>query len=289
MSHQKLFQKIVCVAVCLCIVIIYVVLQWRPNTSNDLSITMLDIGQGDAFYIRTPSGVDLLIDGGPDRRILDQLGAVMPPLDHTIDYVIATHPDADHIAGLAELPGHYDVRMLLTNGMTKDTAPARQLLTWPRQIGTQVQTVQRGQHLQLDADTWLEFLHPDPGQPHPQDSNSDSIVCILHYKQASALFTGDATQETEATIIDYAQHNNITIDVDLLKVGHHGSRSSTSPQWLAALTPSIGLISIGADNRYGHPHAAPLYWLNRYHVQMFRTDLQGRVLCRSGGEYFVCQ
>jgi len=248
---------------------------------------MLDIGQGDAFHIRTPQGFDIIVDGGPDRRVLTELGEVMPPYDHAIELVIATHPDADHIAGLTELPDDYTIERFISSGSQKSTGFSRELDTWNEQ-GVEVGNAVRGMRLDIEENVWLEFLHPDPPNVH-EDPNDDSVMFILHYKQFSALFTGDAPTEIEDEIVEkYDTFGHSTLDVDLLKIGHHGSRTSTTAAFLEATTPSIALISVGVDNKFNHPHAGPLYKLNAFGIRVFRTDILGRIICYTDGNGIQC-
>lgn len=252
--------------------------QMQLPTEPALQLTMLDIGQGDAIYIRTPQGQDILIDGGPDRRILYELGEVMPAHDHIIEYVIATHPDADHIAGLAELPEYYTIQRLLTPGTTKDTGFSAALEQWQAQ-GIHVQEVKRGDRLTIEDGLTLDILHPVEGRRHP-DVNDDSIVALLNYNGYRMLFTGDASAEIEQQLIADPHWRNELQQVDLLKVGHHGSRTSTSRELVNLMQPSIALISAGIDNKFNHPHAEPLHRLQQAQSAIWRTDIHGRIACR---------
>lgn len=264
--------------------IVYCASQWKPLLSTELFIAALDIGQGDSIYIRTPQGTDILIDGGEDRAVIHELGEVMPPYDHTLEFVIATHPDADHIGGLPELTESYTVEHFIMNGdIIKNTAPAEALREWA-QHDIETFTAYRGWNVTIEPDVWLEFVHPDPTHPH-KETNDDSVMFILHYKEFSAMFTGDASSEVEQELIDAG----ILQDVDLLKVGHHGSKTSTSTAFLDALHPEGAIISVGEGNKFGHPHAGPLMRLEQRGIQIFRTDLSGRIECRSNGKQYTCE
>lgn len=251
-----------------------------PRPSGELEITMLDIGQGDAIYIRTPHGQDILIDGGPDRSVITELGESMPPFDHIIEWVLATHPDADHIAGIPEVAEVYTINTLITNGVPKDTGYAQAV------DALHPATKQRGQTLTIEEDLTLEFLHPDPNALHGDAYNDDSLVFILRYRDFSMLFTGDIEESVEHDLaMLYRQH----LDVDIVKIAHHGSKTSTTPEFLQATTPELALISVGQDNRFGHPHAGPLYRLQQSSVPVLRTDQNGRITCSSDGIHFSCQ
>lgn len=259
---------------------------WTPLYTPELTVVMLNIGQGDAIYIRTPEGTDILIDGGPDRSVLFELGRVMPPLDHHIEYVIATHPDADHINGLVELPSMYTIGTLVMNGDPRDTTAANALRSWQEQ-GISVVDVSRGDV--LSADVPLTVVHPDPSETY-EDTNARSLVLLMRYGDMDLLFTGDATVESEYEMMQwYVQTYDKPIDVDLLKVGHHGSHTSTSAEFVKRTTPSIALISAGVENRYGHPHPSVITRLERAGVQVFRTDRDGRVRCAVTQQTVTCR
>lgn len=277
--HETIIVMILCVGF-----VVYSVWNWQSYTSEFLTIVMLDIGQGDALYIRTPQGTDLLIDGGADRRVLSELGEVMPPQDHQIEVVIATHPDADHIAGLTELPEVYDLDTLITSGTKKQTGFSQELSTWNEKYGVTVVEAYRGWRLNIEEELWLEFLNPNPPHFH-KAPNEDSVMFVLHFKEFSAFFTGDASTEVEHEIVEEFG----SFDIDILKVGHHGSKTSTSATLLDATTPEVALISVGAQNKFGHPHFEPVHKLEQRGIQIFRTDVDGRVLCTTDGREFRCQ
>ncbi len=244
---------------------------------DELVITVLDIGQGDAIYIRTPGGVDILIDGGPDRKVISELGEVMPPFDRNIELVIATHPDADHIAGLTEIPYSYTIGTLITSGSTKSTGFSREMESWTEEYGIETLHAYRGWQLPIEEGLWFEFLHPDPPIFH-DDPNDDSVVFILHYGEFRALFMGDASIENEHDFLEKYQPVS-GWDVDILKAGHHGSRTSSSAELLDAVTPETVLIPVGKDNKFLHPHSGPLLRMYKRRMTIWRTDTQGRIVC----------
>lgn len=256
---------------------------WQPR-DGQLTIVILNIGQGDAIYIRTPHGNDILVDGGPDRTVLNELGMVMPPFDHTIEYVIASHPDADHIAGLMEVTDNYDIAHLITNGHGKETGVAREFANWMQIQGMQSTVVQRGARIDIEQDVWIDILAPTE-QEH-ENTNDDSIVMILHVQDRTAMFTGDAPNEEEDSIL--AAYPPESLRVDLLKIGHHGSRFSTSDAWLEALQPTVAVVSAGIQNRYHHPHPTVMHRLQKAGIPTFRTDTQGRITCTANAETITC-
>lgn len=258
----------------------------QAQRTSELQLFMLNIGQGDAFYIRTPNGNDVLIDGGPDRSFLHELGTVMPAWDHTLEWVIATHPDSDHVSGIVELGESYRVKTLITNGDTKKTAASEALLHFAHTTPQHTRVATAGDRIMIEPDLWITFLSPSlsPGNTF-YDANDLSLVFTLRYKNRIALFTGDASEQVEKTLYDSPL---LPAHVDLLKVSHHGSKTGTSRAFLQAITPTIALISAGKENRYGHPHAAPLYRLRQIGAEIWRTDVDGRVRCRMMPDTITC-
>ena len=256
---------------------------WQPH-NGQLILVALNVGQGDATYIRTEQGNDILVDGGPNRSVLAELGSVMPPFDHQLEYVVATHPDSDHIAGLMEVTDRYSIQNLITNGHGKDTHVFQQFATWMNAQRLTPVIVRRGDRINIDSDVWLEVIGPTD-QEH-DDTNEDSIVIILHDHAVRIMLTGDAPSTEEDDIL--SAYSPEVLDVDVLKVGHHGSHFSTSNTWLATLTPQIALISAGLQNRYHHPHPSVLYRLKKARAEIYRTDMQGRITCHSDGSTVTC-
>ncbi len=254
---------------------------WQSRPSDQLTITMLDIGQGDAIYIRTPQGNDILIDGGPDEKLLAELGSTMPHGDTKIELVIATHPDADHIGGLESLGRRWTVGTLLVSGARSNNPLHDAYLEWESTVQAK-QVALVGNVIQVEPELSLTILHPDGSTA--ADVNDQSVVVLLRYKEFTALFTGDAGIKVEELFSD----NQLIQELDLLKVSHHGSKTGTSQELLAATTPKIALISAGKSNSYGHPHAQVMHRLEQFEVAVFRTDLQGRVTCVTNGGVPSC-
>lgn len=215
-----------------------------------LQVHFLDVGQGDAIFIETPLGVQVLIDGGPDSRVLQELSKKMSFTDRTIDMIVGTHPDTDHIGGLIDVLAHYEVGTILTTENKGESSTALQYETVKSAEKAAIVYARRGQEIALDASTTIKVLFPD-SNPATMESNTSSIVLQLVYGDTTFLFTGDSPKSIEEYLVlvegEYLQS-------DVLKVGHHGSRTSTSLLFLDEVQPTIGVISAGKDNSYGHPH-----------------------------------
>lgn len=243
-----------------------------------LHLVMLDIGQGDAILVRAPTAGTMLVDGGPDPDLAARrLGEVLPFWQHAIDIVVMTHPHEDHVAGLIPALERYRVGTILDPGRDYDNptyATFRALAD--AEPGASALLARAGMDLALDATTRLTILYPSEADADlPEgDINNASVVALLAAGSFRAILTGDAEAPVEARLLA----RGLLGPVDVLKVGHHGSDSSSTPAFLAALRPRIALISAGLDNEYGHPHAVTLEHLAALGaIEVLRTDRDGTV------------
>ena len=244
-----------------------------------LHVSTLDIGQGDAILVETPAGRTMLIDGGPDPELtLRRLGANLPFHGRRIDLLVLSHPHQDHVAGLIDVLDRYRVGLLLHAGIGFENAAYDRLLADADEAGVAVRLARAGNRLALDGATSLEILFPsdaDAASPLPEgDINNGSVVLLLRHGGFRALLTGDAEAPVEQLLLGRGGLE----PVDLLKVGHHGSATSTTPAWLAALRPSVAVISSGDGNSYGHPAPETVASLRAQPgIAVHRTDLEGDV------------
>lgn len=242
-----------------------------------LEVVFLDVGQGDAIYIETPLGSQVLIDGGRDRRVLRELSKVMPFWDRSIDLVIATHPDADHIGGLVDVLEAFQVDYLMDTEVKNDTPVFRSYTAAVKTEAVERIPPARGTQITLDDNVILTVLSREVVAA--SNTNDASIVARLDYGDTSFLFTGDATKEIERELLGL--HG--VLDSDVLKVGHHGSDTSTSSEFVSAVSPSIAVISVGKGNSYGHPTKNVLDTLSDQTVRVLRTDEVGTIRLMSDG------
>lgn len=244
-----------------------------------LHLWFLDIGQGDGILIQTPSGRQVLIDGGASPEALfGELGAVMPFWDRTLDLLVLTHPDGDHMLAQAETPTRYQVAQAIH---TAHAAQHPDEALWRARMaegGVNVAEMAAGAWLDLGDGAALWVMWPPPSGVVGEDAdNENSLVLKLVYGDFSALLTGDAGLASEQQLVAA----NAPLASTLLKVGHHGSRSSSSPAFVASVRPQLAVIQVGADNDYGHPHAEVLRELAD--TTVLRTDLDGRIHVYSDG------
>ena len=269
------------------------VLQSASHDADNLYITFLDVGQGDASLIDFPNGEQMLVDCSQDSRILSALGRVMKFYDNQIDYLLVSHPDLDHYGGCEDVLKRFDVKHIITNSFDKDYDSAWR--SFKRAVvdeGAEWEVIDSESNLVI-SNSEIKFLYPDhsladdptvPESGKKAQSNYTSIIFELSYKNKKALFVGDAGEEEEYYVVKKYGEN---LDVDVLKVGHHGSYHSSSDAFLKLVTPQISVISVGAGNDYGHPSNRTLVRLKRTNSQIFRTDENGDVKVEIGDEVGV--
>lgn len=271
-------------ALALTTVFIWQAVFWAEARRGRVILHFFDVGQGDAMLVEAPNGNQVLIDGGPDQQILEKLGAVMPFWDRSLDLVILTHPHADHLSGLVEVIKRYRVGMVLESGVNH-TIP--EYGEWHRLLasgGVRIVTAHAGQRARLSPSVSLEVLapvRPFIGRS-PRDIHDAMVVVKLTYASSTSLLMGDAERALERELIA----SGLDLDVDLLKAGHHGSKTSTSEEFLRATTPQVAVIPVGRRNRYGHPHQEVLERLVRFGIRAHRTDEEGDVTVVSDGSTF---
>jgi len=250
------------------------------NRHGLLTVAFLDVGQGDAIFIDAPNGRQVLIDGGPNKKILQELAKVMPFYDRSIDMLIATHPDADHIAGLNDTLNNFNVDFIMEPGIYSDSAVYAEFKKSAEEKKIKTILAKRGMKVILDENARILILFPDR-DPAKMDSNNASIVAKLVYGKNSFLLTGDSPQKVEKYLVFLDKK---TLKTDVLKVGHHGSKTSTSESFLGYTDPEYAIISAGKNNRYGHPHKEVLDILEKFETKILRTDELGAITIQSDSE-----
>lgn len=233
-----------------------------------LRVYFLDVGQGDAILIDTPSHRQVLIDGGRNKKVLSELGRALPFGDKILDIVIETHPDADHIGGLPEVVNRYGVALFVEPGVESENSIDNELHARLKAKSVPAILARRGEVINFGDGAKLTILFPNQDVSH-WETNDASVVARLDYGNSSFLFTGDSTIKAENIILKLGPS---LVDVDVLKAGHHGSRTSTSQAYAQAVSPEYAVISAGKDNTYGHPHKEVLDILNKIGVKIIATE-----------------
>lgn len=279
-KKQNLTTMIILTAIVIAAVIIYIIFDMSDDIkpgSGDLAdaeavIHIIDVGQGDAAFIENGDH-DILIDAGPGDsadellEYLDDLGV------YEIEYAFFSHPHEDHIGGADDVISHYKIENVVMPDYYEETACYRSLMQGIDYEGCDLVYTCAGDKFVI-GDITVEIYSPGP-RYKPEDANGVSLIMKVSYGEIDALFTGDAEIKNE----DFALRNyGDKLDCEILKVGHHGSSTSTSEEFLYAVSPEVALISVGEGNSYGHPHIETLALFNSYLDELHRTDREGDIV-----------
>ncbi len=288
--HRRRLKKFIRTAVILLIVgvVVFLCRDWfrkkpafEPVSGNKVQIHFIDIGQGDAALIRTAAG-DVLIDSG-DNGEEEKLKAYLDKCEvDDLAYVVFTHPDSDHIGGADVVLENYDVERVIRPNSEAATATYRNMV-------------------RLIEEEGAEDIHPDveyvfrvgevrftvlaPGERTYKDTNDSSVVLRMDYGETSILFTGDAEIHSEKDMLSrYGKGADGMLDCDIIKIGHHGSSTSSSEEFLRAVTPDHAIVSCGDNNKHGHPHGEVIRRCDDMNIPVLRTDKEGSIVFVTTGD-----
>lgn len=250
---------------------------------SGLEVHFLKVGQGDSILIESPAGQNILIDGGPDNAAAYEVKNILPFYDRTIDLMVLTHPHADHVVGLVEILRRFDVRQVLYTGIKDDTAAYSTWLKGIEDEGADIKKAALGERINLGKELYLEVLWPaaDLSGETSDNLNNTSVVLRLVHGKVEFLLAGDAEKEVEK----YLLASGINLSADILKVGHHGSDTSSSEDFLRAVSPEAAVLCYALDNKFGLPSLRTVDRLERLGVKVF--DTLERVSFRSDGERVI--
>ncbi len=244
------------------------------GAKGDLNLYFLNVGQGDSELIELPGGVQILIDGGPDKSVLLELAKTLPANDRYLDLLVMTHPQTDYFAGFSDVLERYKVGAFITTGREGETETWKNFENLLKQKKIPIVLVKEGNVIKYKGNQ-LEILAPSDGLLASKELNDTCIVLKLESEGIKALYTGDAGFPTENYLLSSKGVSKLNVDV--LKVGHHGSKYATGANFLAAASPLISVIEVGQKNRYGHPTEVTLNRLRSFGSAIYRTDENGTV------------
>lgn len=253
---------------------------YREDRGGILTVSFLDVGQGDAIFIDTPNGNQVLIDGGPDKKVLRSLNEVIPFYDRSIDLVALSHPHKDHVAGLLDIFSRYLVSGFLESGVSVKTPEYVSLKEIVEDSGARSVEALRGMKIDLGGGVMMEVLLPGP-EASKIDPHEGMMVLRLVYGETSYLLTGDLEKGIENMLV-YIDGEKLESDV--LKIGHHGTRNGSYAPLLGNVKPAYAVISVGKKNIYGHPAPETLQRLEDFEITALRTDEEGTITFKSDGE-----
>lgn len=246
--------------------------------TDELKVTFLDVGQGDCSVIELPNGEIMMIDAGEngkEKLIFNFLDSITA---NKIDYLIATHPHSDHIGGMEEVISAYDIGEVYMPDAVHTSQTFKNMVNAIDQKGLSINKAVAEKVLFEDGSLKAMFL--SPMDKKYSDLNNYSAVLRLDYKDKSFLFCGDAEEEAEGEMIN----RGMSFECDVLKVGHHGSSTSSGDFFMKIASPEISVISCGVNNKYGHPHEEALGRITKYSDKVLRTDVNGTVTVTTDGK-----
>ena len=270
---NKIFWSVEAVLISLAI---FSMLAFFGNAKRpDFAVYFFDVGQGDSIFVESKDGAQILIDGGPPNRILPLLGGKMAYFGRFIDVVVLTHPHADHVSGLIEVLEKYRVGMVIESGVEYHTAEAKIFEDLVKEKNIKKIIIDRPTNLPLSGGAVLKFIYPEKSflGETLKNVHDSALVSELDLGGKKILFMADAEKKLEQKLVAEGRVG----DIDVLKTGHHGSKTSSNDFFLRAVKPEYAIISVGRQNRYGHPHPDVISRLASAGAQILRTDINGTI------------
>lgn len=253
------------------------------NTEGVLKFTVMDVGQGDSIYIESPTGVQIIVDGGPGSNLLKEIPKVLPWYDRSIDMIFVTNPDSDHYEGFIKFLDKYSVGGLVESGTTNSYSAFEVFQEKIKEKRVSKTLARRGQTIDIGGGAYIQILFPDRNVEQVSP-NTGSIVMKLIYGDTSVLLQGDSVASIEQYLLEI---DGDYLRSDILKVGHHGSKTSSVKEYVEKVSPKYAVISAGSDNSYGHPHKEVVETLSSLNIKTITTCNNGTIYFESDGKEFV--
>lgn len=287
MWQKKKRNKILLLGLIVLVSVVFIFLGYHKCLLNgyvpedNLKIVFLDIGQGDAILVQDDQGKNILIDGGPSREIIYKLDSYLPFYNRKIDLMILTHFDSDHVIGLTEVLKRMPVKKIIFPGDKGETPASQEWLRIKEKKDISTVIAFAPMKIDLENNLLIDFYWPEKDFIKEKEGSNNlvSLVFKLKFKEKTILFAGDAPKEIEERIL----LKNYDLKSDLLKVGHHGSKHSSSKEFLKEVDPLCGIISVG-ENNFGHPSLRVLKNLTEQEIEILRTDQLGDIVFLTNGK-----
>jgi competence protein ComEC len=255
----------------------------RETRGDKLIFAVLDVGQGDALFIESPTGVQVIIDGGPNNNLMREISGVLPWYDRHVDMIVITNPDRDHYEGFFSFLDKFKTDFVLKSGTNQDSELYKSLEQKIKTKNITEVLARRGQIIDIGGGAYLQILFPDRNAPE-LSSNDGSIVMRMVYGDTSVMLQGDSTLRIEEYLTTLDKEG---LKSTILKTGHHGSRTSTGEEYVKLVDPEWAVISAGKDNSYGHPHSEVIEILSKQKVKILGTYAFGKIVFESDGLNFI--
>lgn len=274
------YGKFIFVLVLLVISCVLLCILFALASPKKLEVSFLDVGQGDAILVSTPSGKSMLIDGGASARVLDQLAERLSFFDRTVDVMVATHPDADHITGLIAVLEKYEVKNIVVSPVEGST---KIVTEFDKRVESEYATIhvaKVGDSIDFHDGVIAHILYPSKNfHAKKNETNDASVVLLIMYGDMSFLLTGDLPTTSETKLLGTHLQKKITV----YKAGHHGSKYSSGEQLLSYIKPEYSVISAGKNNKYGHPNQEAVSRLQKYSQEVLSTIDRGTIMYQTDG------
>ncbi len=274
-SMKKYLKIIIALALVFLLCSCDLLIEYTDETSDGtLAVHYLDVGQGDSIFIELPNSETMLIDSGENYHGEGIINYINDCGKYKIDYLVATHPHADHIGSMSYIVRHMDIGEIYMPKVSTSTRTYENLLDSISDKGLKIKSATAGTSILKETDLEIEILAPV--NIYEDDLNNCSIILKITYKDRSFLFTGDAEEKEFEEVY-------LNMSADVLKVAHHGSRTSTTEEILERINPEVAVISLAKDNEYGHPHKSTIKYLEEFDCDIYRTDKDKTITISTDG------